>query len=1032
MGINRKMQFAVRAALAAAAATAVVPAAWSQTAPAATNENPNAGLEEVVVTGSRISSPNLTAISPITSVDAGYISTTNLSRVEDILNNLPMVFASQNSTVSNGTTGEATVNLRGMGPNRTLVLVNNRRLGPGAGGQGVFGTNVSDVNEVPAALIERVDILTGGASSVYGADAVAGVVNFVLNTHFEGVKVDSSYSFFNHQNNNSLAQAAVNAAGDALPDHSVDTGFGKNVSVLMGSNFADNKGNATFYLTYDQAAAVLEAKYDYAACALDSTKAGTLACGGSGTSAKNGAGGYFQAYTNPNGSGPALFTNTVDGKTGAFRPFTAADAYNFGPLNFYQRPAQRWTAGSFLNYQVNDHINVYGEFMSMRNSTDGQIAPSGDFFSTTQFPSTPVPCTDPLLTAQEAAAICAAAATQGNPGGTANLLIGRRNVEGGGRIFDGTNTALRTVVGMKGDIIDGLTFDVYAQRNSVDSMQRNLNYFGGDRVNNALNVITGPALLSDGKTVNPLAGQPECSVTYTGADPNCVPWNIWVPNGVTPAAINYLSIPLLISASTLEYVVSGSVTADLGKWNFKSPLADEGIKVNVGSEYRSESSVATPDLTTQEGNAEGAGGAVPPVSGGYQVREVFTEIGVPLLDHKPMAESLGLEIGYRYSDYSLGFKTNTYKIGGEWAPLSDFRVRASYSRAVRAPNISELFTPAAVALDGSTDPCAGPVGKNGLVASGATPAQCALTGVSAAQYGNIGANIAPQYNGLLGGNPNLQPEKSDTYTAGIVITPHFIDNFSMSFDYYNIKLQDSIGAIGGDTIIDNCIATGSPIFCNGIHRDPGGSLFKTVAGFITDTTVNFGSLTTRGVDAKVNYRMPIDNFGSVLFNLEGTRLINLGKQPLTGGPAYDCAGYFGTTCGAPNSKWRHVFNTTWATPWSGFDLTARWRFLSGADSEQISPNPQLAGNALPLTQHIKPYSYLDLSADVSLYKMFKLQLGVNNVLDKDPPIINSGNATFPSDCPTITPNGSSCNGNTFPGTYDALGRFFFARITAQF
>jgi iron complex outermembrane receptor protein len=286
---------------------------------------------------------------------------------------------------------------------------------------------------------------------------------------------------------------------------------------------------------------------------------------------------------------------------------------------------------------------------------------------------------------------------------------------------------------------------------------------------------------------------------------------------------------------------------------------------------------------------------------------------------------------------------------------------------------------------------------------------------------------------LLGGNPNLKPEKSDTYSAGIVLTPHFVPNLAMTFDYFNIKLVDTIGKIGADTIINNCITTGDPAFCGAIHRDLNGSLFKTPNGFISDSVVNFGSLTTRGVDAKVNYRLPFESLGSLLFNLEGTRLINLGTQPLTGGPAYDCAGYFGTTCGAPNAKWRHVFNTTWSTPWSGFDLTARWRFLSGSDSEQVSPNPQLAGNALPLTQHIKPFSYFDLSADVSLYKMFKLQLGINNVLDKDPPIIAaSGTTLFPSDCPVITPNGSSCNGNTFPGTYDALGRFFFARVTAQF
>jgi iron complex outermembrane receptor protein len=1008
MGNNRKLQFAVRAALAAAAATAAAPAAWSQIAPAAANDT--SGLEEVVVTGSRITSPNLTAISPITSVDAGYISSTNLTRVEDILNNLPMVFAGQNSTVSNGSNGTASVNLRGLGANRTLVLVNGRRLGPGQG----TGSNVSDINEVPAGLIERVDILTGGASSVYGADAVGGVVNFVLNTHFEGVRIDSSYSYFNHQNNNSLAQGALAASGDQQPDHSVNTGYGKNVSVLMGSNFADNKGNATAFFTYDQAAAVLEGKYDYAACVLDSTKAGTLACGGSGTSARNGAGGYFQAYGK--GGGKALFTNTVDGATGAFRPFGDADNYNFGPLNFYQRPSQRFTGGAFLNYEINEHITAYSEVMFARNTTDAQIAASGDFFT-----ATPIPCSNPLLTPDERTAICNAAISQGgsaaDPNRLATLYIGRRNVEGGGRVLDVANNAIRAVVGVKGDIMDGLTFDVYGQRNGVDTQIRNLNYFDASRVQNALNVITDPA-----------TGQPACQSFVDGSDKNCVPWNIWVPNGVTPAATNYLSIPLLTDATTVEYVVSGSMTADLGKWAIKSPFADEGIKVSVGSEYRSESAVFSPDLASEEGNAEGSGGPTVPVAGAYHVWEAFTEVGIPLLEHKPLAESLGLDVGYRYSSYNLGFNTNTYKFGVEWAPINDFRLRGSYSRSVRAPNIGELFAPQAVGLDGSTDPCANKTG----VAPKATQAQCALTGVTAAQYGNIGSNSAAQYNGFIGGNPNLQPETADTYTAGIIITPSFVSDLSMSFDYFNIKIKNTIGAIGADTIINSCITTADPVFCNAIHRDPNGSLFRTLNGFINDTTVNFGSLTTRGVDAKVNYRQPLPSLGSLIFNLEGTRLINLGTQPLTGGPAYDCAGYFGTTCGAPNAKWRHVFNTTWATPWSGFDLTARWRYLSGADSEQISPNSQLAGTPLPLTQHIKPYSYLDLSAELSLTKMFKLQVGINNVLDKDPPIITSGGNGFTSDCPTITTLGSSCNGNTFPGTYDSLGRFLFARVTAQF
>jgi len=1008
MGNNRKLQFAIRAVLAAAAATAAVPIALSQTAPSTESATP---VEEVVVTGTRLQSPNLASISPITTVTATDIQTTGLTRTEDILNNLPMVFAGQNSTVSNGSDGTATVDLRGLGPQRTLVLVNGRRLGPGAGD----GRSFSDINEIPAALIDRIDILTGGASAVYGADAVAGVVNFVLNTHFQGIKIDAGYNFYQHDNHNSVA-GIVAAANDPLPDKSVDTGFGKNVSVLMGSNFADDKGNATFYATFDTKAPVLQAKYDYSSCVLDATKAGALKCGGSGTSARNGAGGYFQAYgLTP---GPALFTNTVDGTTGHFRPFDSAhDLYNFGPLNFYQTPNERWTAGSFLNYDINSKLSAYGEIMFTRNTTRAQIAPSGDFFLNSF-----IPCNDPLLTAEERTTICSPAnlAAQGNPSPAGiNMYIGRRNVEGGGRVATFATDAFRTVVGLKGNITDAWTFDAYAQRGTVDGSNTNQNYFSNANIGNALNVVPGPG------------GVPTCQSVINGTDPKCVPWNIWVPGGVTAAATNYLSIPLLIEATSTEEVVSGSVTGDLGKYGIKLPSADSGLKLNFGAEWRSESANFSPDLESQLGNAAGSGGPTTPVAGSFHVKELFTEFRMPLADHVPFAESLAFEGGYRYSSYSEGFKTNTYKLGLEWAPVQDIRVRGSYQRAVRAPNILELFNPTAVLLDGSTDPCSGPVGANGLVSSGATKAQCALAGVLPGQYGNIGPNSASQYNGLLGGNPNLTPETSDTYSVGLVLRPSIVPNLTMSLDYFNIKVKDTIGPIGADTILANCIATGSPGFCGAIHRDATGSLWRTPQGFVSDTNVNFGALTTRGIDVKLNYRQPLP-FGSLSVALEGTKLMNLGVQPLTDGPSFNCTGLFGTICGASNPAWRHVLNTTWATPWDALDVTLRWRYIGTASSELTSSNPQLSGVALPLTQRISAYNYLDLTAQFALYKNVSLQLGVNNITDKDPPIIDSGGGGFGSNCPTITTNGSSCNGNTWPGTYDALGRFLFAHVTAKF
>jgi len=304
--------------------------------------------------------------------------------------------------------------------------------------------------------------------------------------------------------------------------------------------------------------------------------------------------------------------------------------------------------------------------------------------------------------------------------------------------------------------------------------------------------------------------------------------------------------------------------------------------------------------------------------------------------------------------------------------------------------------------------------------------------VSAAQYGNIAPNSAAQYNGLLGGNQGLTPEKSDTYSVGFVFQPSFVPNLTMSVDWFDIKVLNTIGPIGADTILANCITTGNPTYCDAIHRDANGSLWKTPQGFVADTNVNFGSLTTKGIDIKGNYRQPLP-VGSLVFGLEGTKLINLDTQPLTGGPAYDCTGFFGTICGASNPAWRHVLNTTWSTPWDALDITLRWRYIGSAESELDSTNPQLQGKpALPLTSHISAYNYLDLSGQFALGKNVRMQVGINNLTDKDPPIITSGGGGFGSDCPTITANLSSCNGNTWPGTYDALGRFIFVHFTAQF
>jgi iron complex outermembrane receptor protein len=1019
MGKNRILQHAIHVALAAAAASAVVPAAYAQTAPAAAAAPAGGDLQEVVVTGTRIQSANLISASPVTTVTALDIQASGLTRVEDLLNNLPQVFAGQGSFMSNAATGTATVDLHDLGPNRTLVLVNGMRLAPGSPLPGAGGA--ADVNMIPAELIERVDVLTGGASSTYGADAVSGVVNFVMNTHYEGVKLDAQLGDYNHNNHESLYQGIESAAGQPAPSGTVNSGQQKDVSFTAGSNFADGAGNATVYATYDKANANLGSQFDYSACSL-AFVGGKAACGGSGTD----AGGSFIAY----GSKGRIMTNTVDPKTGLFRPAVASDDFNFGALNFFQRPSERWTAGFFLHYDLNEHASVYSEFMFMRNNTTAGLAPGGDFANNLLSLNCAAPGTagaNPLITAQERSVLCATGPTgllalQGQPaGGVLSYYLERRNVEGGQRLTDDTNEDFRQVVGIKGDFLDAWKYNTYAQIGVTDATSVGLNNFSVTKLAFAENPVVGPA------------GTPICAPP---APASCVPYNPWVPGGVTAAQLAYLEVPALTQGSNREYVAHADVTGDLGKYGAQTPWAKSGLQVNAGTEYRSESSTFNPDEEGISDDIAGGAGAVLPIAGNFHVWEVFSEFNMPILDGVPFAEQLSINGGYRYSKYTLGFSTNTYKFGVEYAPIKDVRFRASFNQAVRAPNISELFAAQTVGPGGSIDPCWGPLGTNGLVASGLTPAQCARTGVNpTTQYGNLGVNPASQFNIQTGGNPALSPEKAHTWSYGVVFQPTFLPNFSATVDYYDIRITGAIEAQNGVAVIDNCAVTDNPQACGLIHRNTSnGSLWLTNTGFVTTLSQNTGLLEDKGVDINLHYTYNMDSFGKLVFNLQGTDTLSNTTQPNTAvpdpttggiqaGPSYNCAGFEGVTCGNPLPRWRHVFSTDWATPWQGFDLHAQWRFIGATQVDSSSGSSLLSspGTVYPGYDHVPTYSYLDLSASVAINSSLSVRVGANNVLDKDPPVILSAN------CPV-----GACNNNTWVQTYDPTGRFLYVHLEAKF
>ncbi|HEX8641382.1 MAG TPA: TonB-dependent receptor, partial [Allosphingosinicella sp.] len=378
-----------------------------------------------------------------------------------------------------------------------------------------------------------------------------------------------------------------------------------------------------------------------------------------------------------------------------------------------------------------------------------------------------------------------------------------------------------------------------------------------------------------------------------------------------------------------------------------------------------------------------------------------------------------------YSDYQIqdrSFSTDTYKIAGFFAPVRDVRFRGGYNRAVRAPNIQELFSAQRVALDGTTDPCAGDFNpETAQDAPEASAAQCALTGVSAAQYGNINQNPASQYNGLIGGNPNLDPEIADTWTVGVVIQPRFVPRFALTIDWFDIQVENAIQALGADNIITSCISTGDPFFCNLINRAPNGSLWLSQEGYIIDLQENIGGVSTRGIDIGASYSMDIGSFGNLGFNFQGTWLDELITDQGFG-VEFDCVGFFGNQCGTPNPEWRHTARLTWQHP-DGYGLTARWRYFGSVDVDDLSEDPDLASSTPPLAanERLSSVNYLDLALSFRVGDHYNFRLGVNNILDRDPPLNGS----------QVCPAGP-CNGNTWAQVYDALGRYVFAGVTLDF
>jgi iron complex outermembrane recepter protein len=1036
-GNNHLLRRAVRIAILSASTLAtglMTNTSIAAAQPAADNGQPDSTpeLAEVVVTGSRIATPSLESVSPVTAVSAEEIKDQGITRVEDLLNSLPQVVADQGSGLSMASNGTATVNLRGLGVERTLVLVNGRRLmggDPAAGAPAttaVSGSSAGDINQIPVALIDRVDVLTGGAASTYGADAVAGVVNFVMNDHFEGVRIDANAGIFNHSNHEGWIDPLINSKGGSAATGSNWDGVNKDLTLIMGHNFADGAGNFEGYLGYRRTNPITAQTRDHTGCVLDNQLDLT-----SGASF-----GPYSCHGSINSAPSVLFKQDFSavgqvGPTGSIDPYY--QSYNFAYTHYLQRIDERYTAGFFGHLKFNDHAEAYTEFMFMDDNTRANYAPAGLFlgagFATSGTPALRdgnfyTNCgtggfgnagSNPYLTASEFATLC----TPGSPyttvaGGTVpmpgdiQLLIARRNVEGGPREDTYAHTTFRGVFGVRGQITTDWNYDSSITYGLTRSSDYHINDVSANNAQNALLAVAGPN------------GVPICRGGQTG----CVPWNVFNPAlPITQAQLNYISVPALLNASGTEDIWTTFVSGDLTHAGIKLPTADEGLKIVVGTEYRREADTAQPDneyVTGDLGNV-----IVPPYSGYYHVWEAFTEERLPLASNLPGIKSLDAEAGYRYSSYTSGFDTNTFKVGLTWSPFSDVRLRASYNRAVRVPNVAELADPDVVKLDGGTDLCA-----SGAFAApnAANAAACALTNGGKPLTVPTPGSPAGQYNGLLGGNMHLKPEVGKTTDVGLVLTPTALPGFSATIDYADIKITDVITTYGPNLIQNNCILSGDPnsYFCQLVHRDSNGTLWASPQGYTDDPLLNIAGLENKSVDVGLAYRLDMGQMGRLRSRMDGTYLLHLVTNPGGGTGAFDCAGRFGPACSPVTPKWRHRFSLDWDTPVTGVSAGATWRFFGSATNTLSSPGTPdyvgaavVAANGPPPDARIPTISYLDLHASYT-WNSTTVRVGVNNILDKDPPTIDTvntgGNTTY-------------AESNTYPSLYDVAGRYLYLNLT---
>ncbi len=950
-------------------AVAVASAVMGSSAPVYAQDS--SSLQEVVVTGSRIKRTDLSSPSPVAVVGAEQIEATGTVNMEQLLNELPQVIPGFTNTSNNPGTGTATIDLRGLGAVRTLVLVDGKRMVP------TLSDGTVDVNNMPAPLIERVEVVTGGQSATYGSDALAGAVNFILKHDFEGFEVNASYE--------------ITDEGD---------GDVYTANATWGTNFADGRGNVTIFANYNNRQEVFADARKFSSVTFqdgtdDAGNPALVEGGSSGTPETR----YFVGVGVPPPGGNSI-TFDENGNPRAW--LDPEDRFNYAPDNYLQLPQDRWQVNSMAEFEINNHFTTYIDTQFVHHTTPTELAPTPAFISSTtgfDFNFGVNPFLSPASKAIMAASEAVFDPYFGQPTGDGiarSLFFGRRMVEVGPRHSEDDFRMYRVVAGVKGEINDNWDYDTFFIYGNVHQTNILLNDINKDNFLQALNA-TGTA------------ANPRCIDPSNG----CVAMNIWGPGVMSAEAADFVRLNLN-SFGEYEQMMGGI--------NFTGKLpgfAAGDIGLAGGVEWRDEGFEFRPDAALEAGNILGFN-AVKSTVGDYNVIDVFAETDIPLLKDVQFAEKLSVNGKVRVGEYSSVGSVTSWSAGGEWVPVHGFRLRGGYQRAVRAPNIGELFLGESQGFPGYTDPCDP---ANGYLAGAADIAFCNAWGVADPvnfQQRNV------QVEGTFGGNPNLDEETADSWNIGAVWEPEFLDKFSITVDYYNIEIKDAIATFGGgvDNLITGCFFTQdlASELCQATDRDFTGNITPVNA-----LNANVSGLRTDGIDVQVDYTFDLMDTGlsapgTINVFYMTTYVLENGFQGNDALPFLDCAGTFGTPCGGwipgtATPEWLSNLRITWAN--GPVQVGLNWRLIGEVDdvrpirADSLGLDGDAVAAGIPSAQQsIETEHYVDLSARWDFHDHLTLSGGIDNLLDNDPPLLGT----------------AQVQSNTEPSTYDVLGRTFWAGL----